>query len=312
MPKVLPNKSQSGQAVLIVLLAMAVTLTLVLSIVTRSITDISLTATDEDSARAFSAAEAGIENLLIGGPSSGQVGENSSYEASPPAEYGLGSATLALGQVTKPLSGESATVWFVSHDDTGKYFVCNDAEGQPCYAGNSIRFCWGNEGAESQLGSQTPAVEVSTYYDETKESLGLTPNFSGVKVARSAWDPAASFRNPANGFSTPTITPNCSIGGKTYPFGTQINMPAVCSGVGDGCLLFARIKFLYNLDDGHDFSVEVLGGDTLPSQGTLYSSTGLSGESVRKVETIDLYKTPLDSFEAGLFSAGTNADLIKN
>jgi len=72
------NKKESGQALLIVLLGMAVILTLVLSIVSRSVTDISLTKKDEESLRAFSAAEAGVEQLLVGGPSATSF-PNSSY-----------------------------------------------------------------------------------------------------------------------------------------------------------------------------------------------------------------------------------------
>ena len=60
-------KKQSGQALLIILLVMAVGLTVALAIVSRSVTDIRISRQEEESARAFSAAEAGIEQALIGG-----------------------------------------------------------------------------------------------------------------------------------------------------------------------------------------------------------------------------------------------------
>ena len=58
---------ESGQALLIVVLSLAVVLTVVLSILARSVTDIKLSTGSEESLRAFSAAEAGIERALIAG-----------------------------------------------------------------------------------------------------------------------------------------------------------------------------------------------------------------------------------------------------
>ena len=64
--KILP-RNQHGQALLIVLLTLAVTLTVVLSVVSRSVTDITVSTYEEDALRAFSAAEAGIEEALLKG-----------------------------------------------------------------------------------------------------------------------------------------------------------------------------------------------------------------------------------------------------
>jgi Tfp pilus assembly protein PilX len=73
------RNNQNGQALLIVLLGMAVVLTLVLSIVSRSVTDVSITKRDEESLRAFSAAEAGVEQaLLVGTGTSGGFAESNS------------------------------------------------------------------------------------------------------------------------------------------------------------------------------------------------------------------------------------------
>jgi len=58
-------KNQKGQAVLIVLLSLSVVLIVVMFVVSRSITDISLSTKEENSLRAFSAAEAGIERALV-------------------------------------------------------------------------------------------------------------------------------------------------------------------------------------------------------------------------------------------------------
>jgi hypothetical protein len=55
---------KSGQVVLIVLLVMVVVLTIGLSLISRSVTDISISKDEEEAIRAFSAAEAGIEAAL--------------------------------------------------------------------------------------------------------------------------------------------------------------------------------------------------------------------------------------------------------
>lgn len=62
--KILFKKSQKGQVILILLLVMTVALAIGLSIVQRSISDVSTSNRVEQSSRAFSAAEAGIERAL--------------------------------------------------------------------------------------------------------------------------------------------------------------------------------------------------------------------------------------------------------
>jgi len=74
MTKFLPKKfhtsysalptSQKGQALIILLLIMVVGLTVGLSIATRTITDLRISTQSEESQKAFSAAEAGIEDAL--------------------------------------------------------------------------------------------------------------------------------------------------------------------------------------------------------------------------------------------------------
>lgn len=55
---------KSGQTALIVLLIMIVILTITLSLISRSITDIKISQDEQEALRAFSAAEAGIEDML--------------------------------------------------------------------------------------------------------------------------------------------------------------------------------------------------------------------------------------------------------
>src|SRR3972149_10501389 len=110
--KVLPNKlRERGQALLIVLLSMAVILTVVLSVISRSITDISLTTYSEDALRAFSAAEAGVERALIVGSDVSEAIGNASFTAD---VSGLAEGSSSYDYPIEVYSGESIYIWFVS------------------------------------------------------------------------------------------------------------------------------------------------------------------------------------------------------
>jgi|GEM_PF-347757 len=308
----LPKKTTSkGQAVLVVLLGMAVTLTIVLSIVSRSITDISLSTTDEDSARAFSAAEAGIENLIISGSAGigATLNDGASYSAIP-TDYAQGSSTVNYDDIDKFYAGEDVTVWFVGHDSDNK-MTCSEGD---CYVGNMFRVGFGNPGTDPNSQS-APAIEISVYYDETRNAVN-THSYSGVKVARVNFDPGGASRTEANKFRSTIAGTDFSLGEKIYAFSTgdinfetDLGIPSGCSSV-QGCLLFARVKFLYNDSVSQALGFGV-GSGTLPAQGKLYSSNGTYQKSTRGVQVVDLYKSPLGIFESGVFSAGSNADLVK-
>src|SRR3989344_8115565 len=106
----LPVKYHKGQALLIVVLSLAVVLTIVLSILARSVTDIKISTGSENALRAFSAAEAGVERALIAGGSIGatQIGD-ATFTANV-TEIGEGSNEFAN---PSPLfSGETSLFWF--------------------------------------------------------------------------------------------------------------------------------------------------------------------------------------------------------
>ena len=286
-PAKLLSRKSSGQAVLLVILGMAVVLTIVLSVVSRSVTDVSVTKVEEDSSKAFSAAEAGIEKLLIGGNSvSGEdLGNEAFIESAQALTLGEGATSFDFSETYNP--GDVATVWFVSHDDTNiQKLTCTTVK--PCFNGTSFSIHWNGD----------VAVEVSVYYDTNGSSgvIASTPNFSGVKVKRFTFDPNATRRNN-NKFSATIAssqqgysysTDDISLSGLTRP-------------------LFARVKFLYGSVNG--FRVTTPTGYPLPSQGRLLVSKGVANNAARQIEVRDYYRSPLGIFEAGIFSQG---DLTKN
>ncbi len=133
-------KNQSGQALLLVLLSMAVALTLVLSVLSRTITDVKISSQDENSQRAFSAAEAGIEQALVVGSDTGPVDIGDARFSATVSDFAEGKEAFVFP--SSFVSGEPAVVWFVSHDSNGN-LSCSGA-GNPCFKGSKVKICWGD------------------------------------------------------------------------------------------------------------------------------------------------------------------------
>lgn len=292
----LPNNS-SGQALLLVLLSMSVVLIVVLSILARSTIDIGVSSRSEESVRAFSAAEAGIEQALVAGPLSGTLANDATFNAK------VTDFSSGVNQFILPsnfYSGESATVWFVSHDANGN-LSCSGAQ-NPCFTGSRIQVCWGKDGTPAGT-STTPAIEVSVIYL-------LTPgDYTTARVGRAAIDPYTS-RTPANAFSA-TDGVTCQVNNQTFAFSKTINMAAsiASGGMGitttgtAGSLQLARISLLYNTGMGHPVAIKVPSG-LLPEQGVVIDSSGVSGSSTRRVEVVRGFRELPSIFEPVVLSGG--------
>lgn len=289
MPKKLKNNS--GQALLIVLLSVAVVLTIILSILARSIVDISVTSQGEDSLKAFSAAEAGVEKAFIGaisGTSEATTEVGSKYITSV-SSFAEGESAF-VSPITL-VSGESSTVWFVSHDENGN-FSCN---GKPCFTGNTIKVCWGKQGTEAGI-ETTPAIELSFFY------LTVPFNYSTAQIGRVVLDPNSS-RIAENHFSSPDGG-ECIIDGQTFPFQKTITLSSLgVSRASAGNLLFAKMKFFYNTDTAQPYGIDA-NGSILPSQGTKVDSSGSSGNANRKLDVFQSFGETPEIFDSVLFSMG--------
>jgi len=270
------RKNESGQALVLVLLSLAVVLTIVLFILSRSITDISVSSGQAESVRAFSAAEAGVEKaLVIGSAGSGitEIGD-ASYTSSI-TDFAEGTKEFAY---PSPLiSGDIMTTWFIAHDTDGN-MTCSVT--YPCFTGNTLKVCWGNTGTSGSTAT-TPAIEVSVYYESTPGNL------STIKIGRAVYDSNSS-RRSTNSFSTPD-SGACTIGGTSYVFQKTITLsdlgiPSGSYSVQNG-LIFAKVRMLYNTDTAHVIgtSVDFSGNSVLPSQGQGIVSTGTAGESNRRI-----------------------------
>jgi hypothetical protein len=272
-------RKNSGQALLIILLVMAVGLTIGLAVISRSVTDIGISRREEDSARVFSVAEAGIEEALRLG-----------YAPSGGVEIGGIRATVTQSKIgNSPQfvfpdeyeAGDVQTLWLVEHGEQGNLDLNNR------YRGGSVEVYWGKPGSTT-----IPALEVTLIYDR-----------GGVKIMRWALDPASRGNN-FEGAETGSFT----VGGKTFKYRKTLSYLPCNTNV---CYAL-RLRLLYN-DQPQILGVDG-GGIEFPSQGVYFesvaSTNNLNEEEkiTKKVGRWQLYSSPPGIFDYVLYSEG---DLTK-
>jgi hypothetical protein len=283
-----------------VLLSVGVVLTIALSVVARSITDVSTSTKGEESLRAFSAAEAGVENTL-----------NKSLQSLPivasptPVAVGTSGSTYTTSLLAFPQTprsylypvelsaGDSATVWLSSHDPVSG-LTCTG--GSKCFQGSTLDLCWGKTGSGTQ-----PAIAISVLYED--------PAGGGVrKYAYIAYDSNGS-RASQNHFITSGISSNtgsgaCNIGGTALANKVTLNLASDLS-IPNNAINSKRLKsltalLLYNTTPTV-FGVTNL-PDDLPDQGKQVDSVGTAGTSTRKVQVFSLYPEIPSMFQSALYS----------
>lgn len=260
------NINNHGQIVLILVLLTVVGLTIGLSLISRSITDVRITSQIEQSSRAFSAAEAGIETALAGRVEFGPTGSVSLPGAT--ANYSVN----AIGGNADPFKlpntdiGETQTVWLIEHnaDDTineSGYFYPVDS---------LLDICWGDK--EGSF----PAILVSIFYKDGND----------YKLAKKAYDS----QNRGNNFQIGDILGDyCSLGfryKKTIVAGSDSDPNSDDFNVAPGSILILmRIQPLYE-----KAALAVAPSTNLPVQGKVITSIGQTETSVvRKIQVYQGY-----------------------
>ena len=166
------RKRQSGQALLLILLVLAVVLTMVLSSVSKSVTDVGISEYEDDSIRAFDAAQAGIENIVVGQASSGETVSLDNDTSFTATSGNLQRSGNFIRYPVELFSGESALFWFVDHqyiDSNGdgendEYVIrCPDGDCTTGKIPSQLVICWGGVGTATDV-SETPAVYAEFYY----------------------------------------------------------------------------------------------------------------------------------------------------
>lgn len=304
------TKNDSGQALIIILLAMSVALTLVLSSVSRSLTDIEITDKEEESLRAFSAAEAGVEEALLKF-SQGELyeGGEGTLDGQTTTEFDVDVSTGKLGKVLrhpKELdTGESVTYMLVGRSSDGA-LTC---EGDVCSSTTHLNLCFGNKELYTGPGPYPtkPAIEVQIFYDDsaTGELPPLavrSPNdYSNVKVLTRAYDSDSS-RVGSNNFNLANASCDTYDPGMYVKVNPLINLISQTSCSSNRvCVLAVTFKSLYSEEP---VPVLLRANDFVPAQGIVISSTGTSGESSRRLDVHYDFSTIPSIFNNTVFSSG--------
>ena len=266
------KRHQEGQVLLISLLVLSIATTVALSLISRSTTDVTISNQISESSRAFSAAEAGIEEALkLGVGTSGAQVLNAgiSYTVS---KADIGGAPGAYVFPKKISTGTTETLWFVNHNADGTLIET------PTYTATAIDVCWSQE-------ATIPAMIVSVLY---KTAGGL------YQVARGAYDPDSG-RAITNNFSGVTSSSGgCGDGSTTYK--QTITFTAEMD-----TLLMLRMQPLYA-----DANIAVSASGVLPIQGSKLESTGTSESGLaRKIVVYQQYRSPPSVFDSVIYSQGS-------
>mgnify|MGYP001371794568 CR=1 FL=1 len=272
------NRQLQGQTIFITVLVLTIALTVVLSLMRRTTTDIKITGQLEESARAFSAAEAGIEDVLKRGSGTTVSIQSGSGEATFETTFTNISGTSSNAYQTATEKGDVATIWLVPHkadnslDETGPGYYCETVG--VC----TIDVCWNQPTSPTEK----PAVEMMVLY----KTVAGTYN-----INRSAYDP--DITRTGNSFTKTGIdTAGC---GKTGIYHVLLTLPTT-----NARPLALRLRPYYN---GTTVMISPIAPRTLLSQGFEVSSTGKTESGVtRKIVVKKRYDAPSSFFDFVLYA----------
>lgn len=271
---------QAGQVVLITLLVLTIATTVALSLVSRTTTDTTITNQVEESSRAFSAAEAGIEEALITGVGSDGVkvlsGGGASYQVTVAS---IGGVTGIFEFPKKVIRGNTETLWLVNHSSG----VLVEA---PTYTAPSIGICWSEE-------STTPALIVTLLYKESSNG--------SYRTAKAAFDPDPA-RATTNNFSSAYTPGGCGpTTGTEYKVTLTFNSLDASINAATDTLIALRLRPVYS-----DAKVGIDAGATvLPVQGNKIDSVGTVNGANRKIIVYQQYRSASTIFDAAIYSQGS-------
>ena len=251
---------EKGQALLIVVLVMVVSATVGLSLASRTVTTLRTSTEEENSQRAFSAAEAGVERALQTGSGIAQqspIDNSTTVIKEVSVQAVSGTEFLVNGGSLIP-QNDATDIWL---SDIGTSYD------NPTYANpwtGIISIHWGTL-------VDACSIDVNV---NTMAAIQLTV-IAGSRTApvarRSGFDPCAA-RRSSNQFYAPEIG-GYSVSSRTFAYKAEILVP---SG------FIVRVTPLYA-----NASIGVRGDAPLPSQGRRIESVGESGETQRKIQVFD-------------------------
>jgi len=276
----LSQKGSRGQVLLVVVVVMVVALTIGLSVVSRTITNLKLSKQNEDAQKAFQAASAGIDRYI----NQGNCAANPT--ACDPASQTLTSSqfdtkvvevqgtTLLLNNGNLVDQDRGIDVWLANYPNYSiPYYLAGPGQ---------ISIYWGVTGQTSCVtgaGSATaPAIQVVLLTGTT-----ISPNLS-----KYLYD-TCSARRSDNGFNDTYSTSTYNIAGSTFLHRANITLS-------NGLIM--KVIPIYN-----SAKIAITGANEFPPQGKIIESVGTAGDTKRKIIYYESYpQIPNEIFPYAILS----------
>lgn len=275
--------NENGQIALIALLVLTLATTVGLSLIGRSTTDVSVTRTIEESTRAFSAAEAGIEATLKSGvASSGTIDPalGLSYNVTVASVNATAGSPYMFAQKTPQENTE--TVWLVDHGSDGSITEA------VTYSAPSIDVCW------SQESPVQSAVIATILYKESSDG--------SYRTAKAAYDSDAS-RALANNFASPVASSGGCGAATNSTYMATIRFADFVPAIDPSAdiLIALRIRPVYA-----GAQLVVVPAQTLPYQANRIESVGTTQSGInRKIVVYQQYRSAGTLFDHAVYSEGS-------
>lgn len=278
---------QKGQVLLIVVLVMVVALTVGLSVASRSIVSLRTVNDEENSQRAFSAAEAGIERAVKGNcidtsctisADLSELNDNTKFETNftTTAKPITGTEFLVRGGV-QVKQDEGSDIWLSRYSTELSELYTNQWSG-------TITVLWSDTSGNCAGSAKPAALQVMVL-------RGDRTDLQNAQLSQYAFDPCATQRG--NNFTVPTINNvETKIGAQKFYYGASISVPAETPG------LLMRVIPLYG-----NTIIGIKGTAAFPIQGQQITSTGTAQNTVRKISFTQSYASiPSEFFQYLLIS----------
>lgn len=285
--------SEKGQILLIVVLAMVVALTVGLSIASRIVTELKISKQNEESQRAFQAAEAGIQQTLKSGtpgtPITQSFSSNNSSFQSSIVNTGENSNEIDVNAGIDVDQDSGADVWLSTYnpDIALNYSNPMGCSGS-CSAVNATIY-WGDTSDPAPNGqsdcssgssgnSVAPAIEVVILYDKSDPKISKYVFDCGGRIpGATAADNAGPYNVTVNGEN------------KSFRYRGVINFT-------EGLVM--KVIPIFN-----STKIAIQSAENFPKQGSEVTSTGTSGETQRRIKYFtSLPQLPIEVFPYSILS----------
>lgn len=280
---------EAGQIILILILVMTVALVIGISVVQRSLSDISTSSKVEQSGRAFSAAEAGIEKAIQSDSpitTSVDLGNNSVLQSVEKADVPAANQALEYPPIGKE---EMAQVWLANPSTLTQYY------NEPY-----LEIAWGATNISNP--DDKPAIEINVVYlaGSSYQSKKFYFDSNSNRASSNGFNSVSCSDNPA--------TLNTSMGNdRVFYCRNSLIMTDLYNA--SAILMLLRARILYS-STSQPFAVLPWGGScgtnvcSLPPQARIFTSIGTAGDTQRKIQVFRLNNVVPFYFDYAIFSTG--------